>query len=194
MDPPPGRATKRDLIRLHRSAGRRLELVDGTLVENTAGSPESYLAIELSCLIGNFVAAADLGFLYGADALIEVMPNLVRGPDVSFVSWAKRPGKTVPIAPISDLIPNLVVEVLSPSNSGGEIGRKLKEYFLGGVQLAWVVDPRKRSAEVYTAPDEKTSLDESGTLDGGSVLPGFQLPLAQLFQRLEKPNTKKRKK
>jgi|SRR5438067_13903227 len=122
------------------------------------------------------------------------MPRLVRAPDVSFVSWAKRPEKTVPSDPISHLIPDLAVEVLSPKNTRGEILRKLKEYLLGGVRVVWVVDPRKRTADVYTAPDKKTSLDESGTLDGGDVLPGFRVPLAKLFERLEKPRPKRRKK
>jgi hypothetical protein len=57
-----------------------------------------------------------------------------------------------------------------------------------------VIDPLKRTADVHTTPDVKTSLDESGTLDGADVLPGFQLPLAKLFERLEKPKGKKPRK
>ena len=84
--------------------------------------------------------------------------------------------------------------MLSPKNTRGEILRKLKEYLLGGVRVVWVVDPRKRTADVSSAPDRRTSLDESGTLDGGDVLPGFRVPLAKLFERLEKPRPKRRKK
>lgn len=193
-DPPPGRATKKDLVQLHRINGKRLELVDGTLVENPMGHPESYLAMELGYLIRDFLASHDLGFLTGADDLIEVLPQLVRGSDVSFVPWTKRPEKTVPSGSIGKLIPDLAVEVLSRGNTRAEIVRKLNEYFNGGVRLVWVIDPRKRSAVMYTAPDKKTTLDESGTLDGGDVLPGFTLPLAKLFARLEKPKAKKRKK
>ena len=193
LAPWPGTATKRDLVRLH-GRGKLYELIDGTLVEKAMGAPEGQVEIKLSSRLEWFVEQHDLGFLYSASALIEVMPQLVRAPDVSFVSWAKRPEKTVPMEPISDLIPDLAAEVLSENNTRGEIRRKLKEYFLGGVRLVWVIDPRKRSANVYTAPDKKTSLDESGTLDGGDVLPGFRLPLAKLFERLEKPRPKKRKK
>ena len=193
-DPPLGRATKRDLVRLHAKDDKLLELVEGTLVEKPMGSPESFLALELAGFFRDHLRANDLGFLYGADALIEVMPKLVRGPDVSFVSWNKRPERTVPSEPISDLIPDLTVEILSRGNTPGEIARKLKEYFKGGVRLVWVIDPRKRTADVYAAPDKKTILDESGTLDGGDVLPGFRVPLARLFERLEKPRPKRRKK
>jgi Uma2 family endonuclease len=194
LKPPPGTATKKDLIRAHERGVKLCELVDGTLVEKAMGSPEAFLALELGHLLRVHLAQSDLGFLYGADALIEVMPQLVRGPDVSFVSWEKRPERTVPLKPISTLIPDLVVEVLSKSNARGEILRKLKEYFLGGVKLVWVIDPRKRTAAAYTAPDEMTPLGEKDALDGGDVLPGFRLPLANLFARLERPAAKKRKK
>lgn len=192
--PAPTTATKRDLLRLHRRSGKRFELVDGTLVENPMGSPESYLAMELGCLLRIYLTSHDMGFLYGSDALIEVNPGQVRGPDVSFVSWAKRPQKTVPGEPISDLVPDLTVEVLSPANTRGEIARKLSEYFTGGVRLVWVIDPRKRTAAIHTSPEDSTLLDESGTLDGGDVLPGFRVPLAKLFERLEKPKAKAKRK
>jgi Uma2 family endonuclease len=195
LNPPPGTATKRDLVRLHNRGDRLYELVDGTLVEKPMGSPESYIAHELGRLLGNHVADHDLGYMYTTDALIEFLPQLVRGPDVSFTTWAKRPERTVPgNKQISDLIPDLVVEVLSPKNTRGEIARKLKEYFLAGVTLVWVIDPKTRAADVYTAPDAKTALPPTGTLDGRGVLPGFKLTLAKLFERLEKPAKKPRKK
>jgi hypothetical protein len=63
--------------------------------------------------------------------------------------------------------------------------RKLREYFLAGVRLVWMIDPRKRTAKVYTAPDAPSAtLDENQVLEGGKVLPGFTLPLAELFARL----------
>jgi Uma2 family endonuclease len=195
LDPPPGLATKKDLVRLCAKRDKLYELIDGTLVEKPMGRPESYVAVRLIQQIGNFVDDHDLGFITGADDLIEVMPKLVRGPDVSFTTWERRPERTVDSDQISKVIPDLTVEVLSPKNTRGEILRKLKEYFLGGVRLVWVIDPRKRSADVYTAPDKKASIDASGTLDGGDVLPGFRLPLAKLFERLEEPTKgKKRRK
>ncbi|HET6575884.1 MAG TPA: Uma2 family endonuclease [Fimbriiglobus sp.] len=194
LNPFPGTATKRDLVRLHSREDKLYELVDRTLVEKPMGSPESYLATEVIWQFRKFLDDHDLGFLYAPDALIEILPDLVRGPDVCFVPWTKRPERTVPTEPISDLIPDLAVEVLSPSNTRGEILRKLKEYFLAGVELVWVIDPIKRTADVHTAPDVKKSLDNTGTLDGGDVLPGFRLPLAKLFERLEKPKGKKPRK
>jgi Uma2 family endonuclease len=61
--------------------------------------------------------------------------------------------------------------------------RKLREYFQAGVRLVWYVDPEARTVEIFTAVDWSTMLDESRTLDGGDVLPGFVLPLRELFPR-----------
>jgi Uma2 family endonuclease len=194
LDPMPGHATKRDLLRYHERGRKLYELVDRTLVEKPMGSPGSFLAIELGYILRDYLEQQNLGYLYGPDALIEILPNLVRGPDISFTPWQRRSEQTVPGEPIADRVPELVVEVLSPRNTHGEIVRKLDEYFLGGVRLAWVIDPRKRSADVYTAPDQKTTIDESGELDGADVRPGLRIPLARLFARLEKPKPKKKKK
>ena len=194
LHPSPGSATKRDLIRCHNRGNQLYELVEGTLVEKPMGSPESFVGLELAFRLRTHLETHDLGYCTGADDLIELLPKLVRGPDLSFISWRRRPQRTVPSEQISRVVPDLAVEVLSPSNTQAEIERKLKEYFLAGVNSVWIIDPRNRTAEVHTSPEEKNLIPESGTLDGGSVLPGFRLPLAKLFERLEKPKAKKRKK
>lgn len=187
LNPLPGTATKADLIRLHEQTGKLYELVDRTLVEKPMGYRESHVALELAFYLRLYLMEHDLGFLSGADGFIEILPDLVRGPDSCFVPWTRRPDHAVPDDPISPTVPTLAAEILSPSNRRGETLRKLKEYFLAGVLIVWVIDPAKRTADVYTAPDAKTALGTTGTLDGGDVLPGFQLPLAKLFERLAKP-------
>jgi Uma2 family endonuclease len=168
-------------------------LVDGTLVEKPTGHVESIVGLELGRVLGNFIKQHQLGYCTGADDLIELMPKVVRGPDISFTSWTQRPDRTADTDAISKVIPNLVVEVLSESNTRGEIAGKLKEYFFAGVQLVWVIDPRKRTADVYTAPDVKTAVPADGSLEGGEVLPGFSLPLAEVFETLPAPDAKKSK-
>lgn len=194
LDPPPGKATKRDLLRLDRRSDKIYELVERTLVEKAMGFPESYLATEIGFLIRNFLESSDLGYLGGAYAFTELIPDLVRAPDVSFISWSRRPERTVPMDAIGQVIPSLVVEVLSPSNTRREMARKRSEYFRAGVELVWEIDPATRTAEVFTGPDESITIATSGTLDGGTVLPGFKLTLAKMFERLEKPDAKKAKK
>ncbi|MBX9582244.1 MAG: Uma2 family endonuclease [Gemmataceae bacterium] len=194
LDPLPGTATERDLLRAIARTGRLMELVDGTLVEKPMGSPEAYVALELGFHIRSFLATHDLGYATTADDLIRVAPGQVRGPDVTFTSWLNRPERTVPRKPVSVTKPTLAVEVLSPSNTPAEMARKIGEYFGGGCRLVWVIDPRTETAVAYTAADTAVAVPASGVLDGGDVLPGFRLPLAKLFERLEKPEPKKKRK
>jgi Uma2 family endonuclease len=191
--PPPGTATERDLLAAMRRYDRLYELVDGTLVEKTMGLSESMIAGQILIEIGLFGRQHDLGMPAGADGTVRLLKGLVRIPDVSFFRWDKLPGRVLPSKPIPDLYPDLAVEVLSENNTKEEMIRKLKEYFLAGVRLVWMIDPRKRSVAVYTAPDAPAAiLNESQSLDGGNVLPGFTLPLAELFARL--PSTTELKK
>jgi Uma2 family endonuclease len=87
---------------------------------------------------------------------------------------------------VPQLAPDLAVEVLSPSNTRAEMARKRGEYFRAGVRLVWEIDPRKRGVRVYTAADQFTDLSAGDALDGGTVLPGFTLPLADLFAELDR--------
>jgi Uma2 family endonuclease len=182
-NPPPGTATEKDLLGLMRRTGRLYELVDGTLVEKAMGYDEGSLALWLGFLLQSFLEKNDLGNLAGADSTMRLMAGLVRVPDISFVRWEKLPKRRAG-KPIPDLVPDLAVEILSRGNTRGEIQRKLKEYFLAGTELAWVIDPDKRTVAVHTSPDEKTTLTEGDTLDGGTVLPGLSLAVRRVFERL----------
>jgi Uma2 family endonuclease len=196
LKPLPGKATERDVIALQDHKNRNFELVDGVLVEKPVGFLESYLALDLSYWIKTFVNLHDLGILVGESGAMRLWPGLVRIPDVSFVSWAQLPSREIPTAPIPDLFPDLAVEVLSESNTKMEMDRKVKEYFLAGSRLVWLVDSATRSVRVYTAPDQSVRLTEGQTLDGGDVLPGLRLPLKKVFAKLPrraaKPLGKKR--
>jgi len=181
--PIPGTATKDDLLR---PENKNCELVDETLVEKPMGMRESMLAIYLGELLGPFVRGRNLGLITGADGTYEVLLGLVRLPDVAFVSWDRLPGRRVPDEPIPNVVPDLAVEVLSPSNTAKEMARKRGEYFRAGVRLVWEINPRARTARVYTSETAFTDLTSADTLDGVSVLPGFSLPLSQVFAELDR--------
>jgi Uma2 family endonuclease len=118
--------------------------------------------------------------------MVRLASGLVRIPDVAFVAWDRLPGRRMPVEPIPDLAPNLVVEVLSESNTAREMARKRREYFTAGVQVVWLIDLNARTVEVFAADDQSTVFDERQTLDGGSALPGFSLPLRDLFAELDR--------
>lgn len=199
FDPLPGTATIKDVIRHVDGAKKRLvELIDGTLVEKPMGFAESMVATELSRLIGNhLVANGRPGVLTGEAGTIRVLEKFVRIPDIAYTSWERMPNRRVPQAKVPEVVPNLCVEVLSEGNTVAEMARKLKEYFVAGVDLVWFIDPDARTVRVFTSPDDVTTLTAKDTLTGGTVLPGFAVPVAELFASLpavKKPTKPKGKK
>jgi Uma2 family endonuclease len=187
--PPPGTATEQDVLDAQKREGRLCELVEQALVEKVMGFRASWLASFLIYVLLNFVVPRDLGVVTGEAGLIRLAPGLVRIPDVAFVSWERLPDRRIPTEPIPGLAPNLAIEILSLGNTAGEMARKCREYFGAGVQLVWLVDHRTRTVEVYTALDQSTLLHAEHTLDGSPVLPGFTLPLRELFAVLDRQGT-----
>jgi Uma2 family endonuclease len=185
FDPEPGTATEQDVLDIHQREKRLFELVDGILVEKTIGFMESVLAAALCGRVATWVSKRNLGAVAGADGMMRLAPGLIRIPDVSFMEWDRFPNRQIQVDPIPDLVPDLAVEVLSPSNTELEMEGKLNDYFRTGTRLVWYVDPRTRTVDVYTAPDQSIRLTQADTLDGGSLLPGFRLPLRELFAELD---------
>jgi Uma2 family endonuclease len=110
----------------------------------------------------------------------------MRVPDVAFISWDRFPGGKLPQDRVYRVAPDLAVEILSEGNTPQEMENKLDEYFEAGVRLVWYIDPRTRTANIYTARHQMTTIDTSGHFDGGEVLPGFKLRLGELFERADR--------
>ena len=186
LSPVPGTATVEDVTEIHDREGVLCELIDGVLVEKVRGFLESGLGIFLATMLDAFVRARNLGIVTGMDGTFEVMPHLVRIPDVAFTSWDRLPGRCYPTAPIPALAPNLVVEVLSHSNTRGEMALKRQDYFAAGVELVWEVDPPSRTIAVYTSLTTIRTLRIADVLDGGTVLPNFAVAVGEVFAELDR--------
>jgi Uma2 family endonuclease len=184
--PAPGTATVQDVTDIQHREGRLCELVEGVLLEKAAGFVEAQLALFLGGLLNAFVIPRNLGIVTGPDGTVELAADLVRIPDVAFTSWDRMPGRRCPDAPVPRLAPNLAVEVLSRSNTPGEMAVKRQEYFTAGVEVVWEIDPRARTVVIYMSATDSTTLTAADALDGGTVLPGFTLPLQQLFAELDR--------
>jgi Uma2 family endonuclease len=184
--PAPGSATEADLIEVRRRYDSLYELVDGVLVEKGMGYRESQLAVFLARILLNFVAPRNLGVVSGADGTVRLFPGLVRVPDIAYASWDRLPGRKVPKEPIPSLAPDLVIEILSESNTRAEMDRKRGEYFASGVRVVWEVDLEPRTVTVFTPDGANVVLESTHALDGGSVLPGFTLNLSELFGDLDR--------
>lgn len=184
MHPAPGTATVKDVIAAMEAPRKRIcELIDGVLVEKPMGARESIFAnkIHEALVLHLNTQDDDPGLFLGEAGTLEMLPGLVRIPDLSFVSWERVGADEWPEEPVPDLVPDLAVEVLSKSNTKGEMTRKLRDYFEAGVQEVWLVDPKSQTVEVYTAPDKKRRIPKGGTLTGSTVFPGFTLSLTALF-------------
>ena len=176
--------TEEQFLALNES-GVRCELIDGEIVRKFMGAPQGYLGARIIFLLNVYLATRRLGFVYGADAPVRFAPQTIYIPDVAFTARSRCPGGKLPRDQVATVIPNLAIEVLSPSNRRGEMGRKIAAYFEKGVELVWVIDPDSRTATAYTSPDTSVVVGPGGGLDGGTVLPGFALPLAALFEEFD---------
>lgn len=183
--PAPGMATEEDALRVEATEERPCELIDGILMERTSGYDESILALAIGELLRGFVRPKRLGLVAGEQGPLKLAPGVIQVPDVSFVSAGRLRGGKRPRTPIPHLVPDLAVEIISPSNTPQEMQRKLAAYFKAGVRLVWLVYPIKRTVVVYTAPRTKTTLNASDTLTGGKVLPGLEIQLKDLFAELD---------
>lgn len=183
LDPPIGKATIEDL---DRPDAKWCELVEGTLVEKAVGMKDSRLSAFLLELLGPMVRSRNLGLVLPGDGGSEILVGLVRKPDVAFFSWDRIPGGRIPDEPYPKAVPDLAVEVLSKNNTPGEMKRKRKEYFKSGVRLVWIIDPKKRTVEVYTSPTRKRLLTEDDQLSGAPVLPAFSIALRDFFAELDR--------
>ena len=183
--PSPGEATEADVIELHERHDRLYELIDGTLVEKTMGWKEAELAIIIATMLRNFVSANRLGKVFGPDGMFRLEPEQIRIPDVAFISKQRFAGRTVEAGAFWELGCDLAIEVISPSNTRREMERKLSDYFGAGVGTVWLVYLTTREVVVYTSPDNSVTLRSNDLLDGGNLLPGFSVPVAELFAALD---------
>jgi Uma2 family endonuclease len=114
--------------------------------------------------------------------LLDAQTKLQRRPDVYFVSFERWPAnQPLPVPDAWPVVPNLAVEVISPSNLSVADMAKVEDYFQAGVERVWVVYPALKRVYVYESPTSVRILTVVDTLDGAPVLRGFQLPLANLF-------------
>jgi len=173
------------VIELNERHDRLCELIDGTLVEKATGWQEAFLAAWITTVLNNFVQPRRLGMVFGPDGMFCLKPEQIRIPDVAFISMERFAGRTPKASAFWELGCDLAVEVISPSNTRREMERKLADYFAAGVAVVWLVYLNPREVVVYTAPNNSVTLRGDELLEGGAVLPGFSVPVAQIFAELD---------
>ena len=174
--------TAADLLRLP-ADGRRYELIRGELRQMApAGPTHGRLAMRIAAHLFQHVEAHNLGTVYAAETGFQLAqaPDTVRAPDVAFVSRQRfeavgEPEGYWPGAP------DVAVEVISPHDRYTEVADKVVEWLEAGSRMVVVVNPRQRSVTVYHSRTDIVMLTEEDTLDGGEIVPGWQLPVKDVF-------------
>ncbi len=174
--------TAEELIKLP-GGSCRYELVKGELLTMPlAGEEHGVLIINVTLPIAQYLRSNNLGIVYGADTgfQIESNPDTVLGPDIAFVS-KDRLKETGISRGYRMGAPDLAVEIISPRDSAKRAEQKAHRWLAGGALIVWTVDPKTRTVKVYESTSSVAVLGEADVLTGGTVLPGFKLPVSEIF-------------
>ena len=161
------------------------EVIDGRIVEKPPmGAFENWIMSWLVRSLNSSQSVCGIGMVVPEMLfLIDPARNLKRRPDLAFVSFERWPAdRPVPIEEAWDVVPDLVIEIVSKSNKASEVVRKILDYFGAGARQVWVVYPIEKMIYVHRSRTEIVVLEPGQDLDGGDVLPGFRLPVADLLK------------
>ena len=164
---------------------RRYDLIRGVLhAMSPAQAEHGELGMEFGRRVGNHVFDHGLGKVYSSETgfILARDPDTVLAPDVAFVRGDRLPTPRSARRKFLPLAPDLVVEVVSPSNSATDIEDKVQDYLDGGVRLVVLVYPIPRTVVLHRPGHAPQRFQEGDELDLGDVLPGFRLALADLFR------------
>jgi Uma2 family endonuclease len=166
--------------------GHRYELVNGELIDvGNSGAKHGYVCSILMIILGGYIYSQKIGAIFDSSTAFRLKSGNKRSPDFSFVAKDRLQGLEELPDGFLEGAPDLAVEILSPSNTVEEIHDKLVEYFDNGAQLVWVIHPKEHYVLVYRSSVQPDRLLKStDLLDGEDIIPGFTLPVANLFQKL----------
>lgn len=174
--------TAEDLESMEEKPGR-YDLIRGELFYMPpAGGEHGEIGSLLVSEVGVFVRRSQLGKTYAPETGFTLFrgPDTVLAPDLAFVSVDRLPPREQRIG-FMPIAPDLVAEVISPSERAGMIARKVEEYLAACVRTVWLVHPRRQTVTIHTQDNDPVVLTVEDVLDGGDVLPGFRLPVAEIF-------------
>ncbi|MSQ06657.1 MAG: Uma2 family endonuclease [Dehalococcoidia bacterium] len=175
--------TADDLLRLP-DDGWRYELVRGGLRKMApAGKHHGVLAVRVTWRLAQYVEAHSLGDVCAAETgfRLSSAPDTVLAPDVAFISRQRLSEVGREVEGYWPGAPDLVVEVISPSDTYTEVDTKVLKWLAGGARMVVVINPRTKRVAVYRSPTDVTILGDRDVLDGQDVVPGWTMALADLF-------------
>ncbi len=186
-NPAPGTATEADVVRFGNMVDKRMyELIRGVLVGKPGGMVKGVITACLGSLVSEASRRLNSGLALSGLAAYRTTTGNIRIPDFGFVSWDQLPEGRVPNVEIADFSPALAIDVVMNGNTVREMWLKREEYFASGTQLAWEANPDTRTVRMYTGVHESVLLTGDDRLTGGAVLPGFSVPVRDVFGDLDR--------
>jgi len=176
---PKGTATLEDLLNMPED-GLKHELVNGEIVVSPGGWKHSEIAIKISHILATFLEGHPIGKIGGSDLGVWLSNGNLRSPDVTFVCNEKLP-KEEDQYKFAEFVPDLAVEVLSPSDRPGFVSEKIREFLENGVPIVWLVDPAQKTVTEYRSLSEIKQYSGDGVISAEPVLPGFSSSIARFF-------------
>ena len=175
--------TAEDVVRLQMDNDVHYELIEGELERMSPATPEhAWIETRFASRVGNHVESHSLGTVFGSSAgyFFGHEPDTLLEPDFTFIR-ADRVPPSADWRAFFEVVPDLVIEIISPSERRAHIDRKVAIYLTAGVRPVWFVDPWRRTVTVYAPNQEPFVLGDAQELDGRDVLPGLRFPIASIF-------------
>lgn len=173
--------TAADLERLS-AQGYRYELIKGELRPmSPSGGPHGDATSRVSFYINGLVYGEERGLTFTAETGFFVArdPDTVMAPDFAFVADDRLPDP-LPEGYVS-VVPDLAVETRSPNDTAREVADKVEAWLTAGVQIVWVIEPRRRTITSHRQGRQPLVFSAGDTLDGENILPGLSIPLNRIF-------------
>jgi Uma2 family endonuclease len=184
--PWPGSATEQDLIELADRDERYCEWIYGTLVEKPSGDFKRRIVMRIINQLSTRIVGH--GMIRYAAAAMRTISGCIRAPDIAYISFNRLPQGTRPKDRIPTISPQLVVEVMTETNTENEIQLKLADYFASGTELAWIIHPDTRTVDIHvkpTAPDHFVA--DADVIQGAGPLPKYfrPIPVNKFFETVD---------
>lgn len=173
--------TPEDLLRL---PGNRYELEDGQLTERNVSIWSSYVAGVIFHILNTYVTKHGLGWVFPENTSFQCFadkPDRVRRPDGAFIRLRRLSVERAKLEGHGSLVPDLVLEVLSPNDIAYEVDQRVRLYLTAGVLLVWVVNPEQETMEIHRKVGPGTILGANDEVSGEDVLPGFRRRVGDFF-------------
>jgi Uma2 family endonuclease len=158
------------------------ELVEGELIAmSPTGLDHGYYELKLGRYLSEFLESGKLGWAFSGEVGIFTKrnPDTVRAADLA--CYSRRRFAVRPSGGFQEAAPDMIAEIISPSDRWSGVHTKIEEYFAIGVEQVWIVDPRTLTIRIYTSPERYASFGSGDTVHGSGILEGFTLEIDGLF-------------